>query len=136
MTCGAYGYMPPSGMGWEDPQDAYDIDSVGKGGGKGFGKGKVKGDGSCHMCRQFWHWSRECPSNPKGGGKGKGFGKGWQGPSQFGNGKGNGLMVKVGGTKVHVSTAIKLDLKQQNARMRGLLRFLRLGQNSRLVVLR
>ncbi len=35
-------------------------------------------------------------------------------------------MVQVLGTKVHVSMAIKLDIQQQNARMRGLLRFLRL----------
>ena len=44
-------------------------------------------------------------------------------------------MVKVGGTKVRVSIAIKLDIKQQNARMRELLRFLRLGQKSKLGVL-
>ena len=46
------------------------------------------------------------------------------------------VMVKVLGTKVHVSTAIKLDIKQQSARMRELLRFLRFGQKSKLVVLR
>ena len=57
---------------------------------RGFGKGKRKGDGSCHTCGQFGHWSRECPSNPKGGGKGKGFGKGRQGPNQVGNGRGKG----------------------------------------------
>ena len=64
----------PPGISWEEPQmnqyqPAYDIDSVVKGGGKGFGKGKGKGDGSCHICGQFGFWSRECPSNPKGGGK-------------------------------------------------------------------
>ena len=81
--------MPTPCMGWEESQYVYDIDSAGKGNGKGFGKGKGKGDGSCHICAQFGHWSRECPSNPKGGGKGgKGFGKSWQGPSQFGFGKG------------------------------------------------
>ena len=32
-----YEYTPPS-MGWEDLQNAYDIDSAGKGGGKCFGK--------------------------------------------------------------------------------------------------
>ena len=36
------------------------------------------------------------------------------------------VMVKVLGTKVHVSTANKLDIKQQSAQMRELLRFLRL----------
>ena len=90
-----WNYGPP-GVSWEDTfppigQYQYEIDSVGnfKGGGKGFTKGKGKGDGSCHICGQFGHWSRECPSNPKGGGKGgKGFGKSWQGPSQFGFGKG------------------------------------------------
>ena len=46
------------------------------------------------------------------------------------------VMVKVLGTKVHVSIAIKLDIDQQSARMRDLLRFLRLGQKSKLVVLR
>ena len=86
----------PSGMGmnYEDPgyeyQNAYDIDSVGKGFQKG--KGKGKGDGSCHICGQMGHWSRECPSNPKGFGKGgkggKGFGKNWQNPSQSSFGKG------------------------------------------------
>ena len=40
-----YGGMSPPGMGWEDPQYACDIDSVGKG--NGFGKGRGKGDGSC-----------------------------------------------------------------------------------------
>ena len=48
--------------------------------------------GVWHICGQFRHWSRECPSNPKGSGKGgkggKGFGKNWQSPSQFGFGKG------------------------------------------------
>ena len=38
-----YGGMPATGMGWEDPQYAYDIDSVGKGNGKGFGKGRREG---------------------------------------------------------------------------------------------
>ena len=47
-----------------------------------------------------------------------------------GQGMGKGVMVKVLGTKVHVSTAIKLDIKQQSARMRELLRLLRLGQES------
>ena len=68
---------------------ACDIDSVVKGGGKGFGR-KGNGNGSCHICGQFGRSSRECPSNPKEVGKGKGFGKSWQGPSQFGFGKGNG----------------------------------------------
>jgi len=92
-----WNYGPP-GVTWEDTfppvgQHQYEIDSVGnfKGGGKGFTKGKGKGDGSCHNCGQFGHWSRECPSNPKGGGKGgKGFGKSWQGPGYGKGGKGYG----------------------------------------------
>ena len=84
-------------MGYEEPhsyqyQNIYDIDSVGKGFQKGKGFGKGKGDGSCHICGQMDHWSRECLSNPKGSGKGgkggKGFGRNWQSPSQFGFGKG------------------------------------------------
>jgi len=46
------------------------------------------------------------------------------------------VMVKVSGTKVHVSTANKLDIKQPSALMHELLRSPRLGQKSRLVVLR
>ena len=46
------------------------------------------------------------------------------------------VTVNVLGTKVHVSTAIKLDIKQQSAQMHELLRFLRLGQKSKLVVVR
>ncbi len=69
-------------------QNVYDIDSVGKGKGTGFGKGEGKGDGSCNICGQMGHWSRECPSNPQGKGKGdKGFGKNWQGPGSGGYGK-------------------------------------------------
>ena len=68
-------------MGYEEPhsypyQKIYDIDSVGKGFQKGKGFGKGKGDGSCHICGQMDHWSRECPSNPKGYGKGGKGGKG------------------------------------------------------------
>ena len=44
------------------------------------------------------------------------------------------VMVKVSGTKVHVSTANKLDIKQPSALMHELLRSPRLGQKSRLVV--
>ena len=33
-------YMLRPGMGWEDPQNAYDIDSVGKGDANSFGKRK------------------------------------------------------------------------------------------------
>ena len=46
------------------------------------------------------------------------------------------VMVRVLGTKLHFSTAIKLDIKQQSALMLELLRLLRLGPKSRLVVLR
>ena len=46
------------------------------------------------------------------------------------------VMVKVSGTKVHVSTANKLDIKQPSALMHELLRSPRLGHKSRLVVLR
>ena len=81
------------------------------------------------------------PSNPKGGGEGNGFGKSWQGPSQFWLKvvclvKVVKVMVKVLGTKVRVSTANKLDIKQPSARMHELLRCLRFGQKSRLVVWR
>ncbi len=95
----------PPGIVYEDPfppvnQYQYEIDSVGshKGSGKDFGWRKGKGDGSCIICGQFGHWSRECPSNLKRGGKGgngfgksnsfnsfgkggKGHGKDWEGPA-------------------------------------------------------
>ena len=137
---GEFWNQGPQGMsmGYEEPhsyqhQNIYDIDSVGKGFQKGKGFGKGKGDGSCHICGQMGHWSRECPSNPKGKGKGgegfgknwqgpgsggygkggKGFGKNWQGPGPGGYGKGgNGKGL---GTKVHVSIASKLDIRQQRA---------------------
>ena len=128
MTCGDMDICLPPGMGWEDPQDAYDIDSVGKRHGEGFGKGKGKGDGSCNICGQFGHWSRECPSNLKRGGKrgkgfgksnsfnsfgkgGKGHGKNWQGPGMV-----KVVMGKALGTKVHASTASKLGIRQLSAR--------------------
>ena len=140
-----WNYGPP-GINWEEPQGSnavnqynqYEIYSVVNaiGGGKGFGKGTGKGDGSCNICGQFGHWSRECPSNTKGGGKGgKGFGKSWQGPSQFGCGKGgDGKGFGYQGTCF--LTVSKLDIKQPSARMHELLRCLRSGQKSRLVVWR
>ena len=45
-------------------------------------------------------------------------------------------MENASSSKVNVSTAIKLDIKQKSAQMLEVLRLLRLGQNSRLVVLR
>ena len=119
----------PKDCGTRDAQ-FFEINSVGKGKGKGFGKGKGKGDGSCHICGQMGHWSRECPSNPKGKGKGgKGFGKNWQGPGSGGYGKGGkgfgknwqgpgpGGYGKAGSGKGfgYLSTASKLDVRQQSA---------------------
>ncbi len=108
-------------MGWEEPQFDYGIQSVGKGGGKG--------NGSCHNCGQLGHWPRECPSNPKGGDKGKVLlSKVMEiARAKVGLGQTNLVKVrgKVGGTKVHVSTVAKLDIKRQNGLAHGRLRFLK-----------
>ena len=78
------------GKNWQGPGSG----GYGKGG-KGFGK----------------NW--QSPSQFGFGKGGKGFGKNWQGPGQGGYGKGgNGEGF---GTKVHVSIASKLDIRQQSA---------------------
>ena len=98
------------------------------------GKGKGREMGAAIFAANLGIGPGNVLATPREEEKGKGLVRAGRGQANLGLVK--VVMVKVSGTKVHVSTANKLDIKQPSALMHELLRSPRLGQKSRLVVLR